>query len=73
MHFVIALPTVAVVRTERDAWDWLLFGLSVLAALSAVIALWTWWTRLRRIPEVEFHWEKPDGTGWAPEEQITIR
>ena len=73
MDFVNALPNVIVVRTERDAWDWLLFGLSVLAAASALVALWTWWTRLRRVPEVGFHWEKSDGTSWAPDEKVVIR
>jgi hypothetical protein len=73
MSLVDHIAAVVLVRSERDGWDWFLFGLSVIAALSAVIALWTWWTRLRRVPEVAFGWEKPDGTAWPPGEHITLR
>ena len=61
------------VRTERNGWDWLLYGLSILAALGAVVALWTWWTNLRRVPEVGFRWDKPDGSAWAPEDPLNLR
>lgn len=57
MPLVDHIAAVVLVRSERDGWDWFLFGLSVIAALSAVIALWTWWTRLRWVPEVAFGWE----------------
>ena len=58
---------------ERDGWDWLLFGLSVLAAASAAIALWTWWSRLRRVPEVGFRWQRISDDWWAPDEELTLR
>jgi len=61
------------VRTERDTWDWVLYWLSVAAALSAIVALWTWWTNLRRVPEVGFRWEMPNGESWGPRETVSLR
>jgi hypothetical protein len=44
------------VTVERDGWDWLLYILSVIAALTAIIAFSVWVSELRRRPEVGFHW-----------------
>src|SRR6266511_1899058 len=50
------------VTVERDAWDWLLFALSVVAATTAIIAFSAWLGEMRRRPEVLFQWRfSPDG------------
>jgi len=60
------------VQVHRDVWDWVLFGLAVLAAAAAAVALLTWWSKLRRIPEVGFRWQKPGGGVWMPEEKLRL-
>jgi len=53
-----ALP----VTVERDGWDWLLYGLSVIATVTATIAFSVWALELRRRPEIRFQWRfSPDG------------
>jgi hypothetical protein len=55
---------VILVATQRDAWDWALFWLAVIAASGAVLGFWTWWVQQRRTPEIEFSWSTNWG-GWG--------
>jgi hypothetical protein len=48
-----ALP----VTVERDVGDWVLYALSVVAAVTAIFAFSIWALELRRRPEIGFHWE----------------
>lgn len=53
--------------------NWALFALAVLATLGALVAVLTWWTQLRRTPEVEFTWRRGDQlTEWKVREKVTI-
>jgi len=53
-----ALP----VAVERDGWDWLLYALSLAAAVTAIVLFLPWALERRRRPEVGFHWKfSPDG------------
>ncbi len=69
----VGRPVEPVLRVQRDPWDWVLFSLSVLAALAAAVALSTWWSRLRRVPEVGFRWETPDGNPWIPNQTFALQ
>jgi hypothetical protein len=47
---------------ERDAWDWLLYAATALAAITAIVVFSAWALELRRRPEVQFYWRlSPDG------------
>jgi hypothetical protein len=55
-----------VVHVARDGWDWLFYGFSLFAALGVSLAFWTWFTQLRRTPEVQFLWEWSNAGDWNP-------
>jgi hypothetical protein len=42
---------------ERDGWAWLQYAVSVIAALTAIVAFSQWASELRRRPEVGFLWK----------------
>ncbi len=47
---------------ERDAWAWLQYALSIIAATTAIVVFLTWAAELRRRPEILFQWRlSPDG------------
>src|SRR6266516_7434684 len=49
------------VTVERDGWDWLLYELSIIAAITAIVAFSVWVAELRRRPEIRFSWRfSPD-------------
>ncbi len=50
------------VTIVRDAWDWLVYAATALAAVTAIVAFSAWALELRRRPEVGFYWRlSPDG------------
>jgi hypothetical protein len=54
-------PMTRVVTVERDVLDWLLYALTTLAAVTAIVAFSAWALELRRRPEVHFYWRfSPD-------------
>src|SRR4051812_12972926 len=60
------------VVVQRDFWDWLLYGLSALAAIAAIGLFAPWALDRRRRPEVHFLWEFSANTGesaspWPPD------
>jgi hypothetical protein len=55
--------------SHRDGWDWLLYGLSLTAAIAAVIGFGYWILDQRRRPEVKVTWlfsRRPETTSLAP-------
>jgi hypothetical protein len=66
-------PMGQIVTVERDVWDWLLYAVTVLAAVTAIIVFLGWAAELRRRPEIQFQWRlSPDGdpihlTIWPPD------
>ncbi len=55
-------PMAGIVTVERDVWDWLLYAVTVLAAVTAIVVFLAWAAELRRRPEVRFYWRlSPDG------------
>jgi hypothetical protein len=44
------------VSLTRDAWDWLLYAASLLAAITAILLFLPWALERRRRPEVRFLW-----------------
>jgi len=49
------------VTVERDVWDWLLYAVSAIAAVTAIVAFSVWASELRRRPETRFQWRfSPD-------------
>jgi len=68
-----------VVTAERDVWDWLLYAVTALAAVTAIVVFSTWAAELRRRPEIRFYWRlSPDGDPahlaiWPPDEVPKIK
>jgi hypothetical protein len=67
------------VTVERDAWDWLLYAVTAVAAVTAIVAFSAWALELRRRPEVKFYWKfSPDGdpvnlADWPAEEVPEVK
>lgn len=58
----LAILGASSVTIVRDAWDWLLYAATALAAITAIVAFSAWALELRRRPEVRFYWRlSPDG------------
>lgn len=64
---------VLAVTGGRDGWDWLLYGLSVVTAVVAIVGFAYWILDQRRRPEVAFSWlfatngERSGLVNWPPE------
>jgi hypothetical protein len=56
---------VRVVSENRDAADWFLYSITLLAAIAAVIGLWGWVAEQRKRPELRFRWFQPNGQTWG--------
>jgi hypothetical protein len=68
MEFLVGLvPKLVILQAlsapvERDGWAWLQYGLSVVAAITAIVVFSAWALELRRRPEIGFSWKfSPDG------------
>jgi hypothetical protein len=59
------------IHVARDGWDWLFYGFSIFAALGAALAFWTWFTQLRRTPEVRFLWSWGQ-SDWSPTDSTKV-
>lgn len=59
------------VVTERDGWDWAGIVLAGVAAVGAAVIVFTWWTKQRRTPEVQFSW-RANGQAWSSDGVQTI-
>jgi hypothetical protein len=72
-------PMTRVVTAERDVWDWLLYAVTALAAVTAIVVFSAWAAELRRRPEIRFYWRlSPDGDSahlavWEPDEVPEIK
>jgi hypothetical protein len=68
-----------IVMVERDVWDWLLYAVTAVAAVTAIVVFLGWAAELRRRPEIKFQWRlSPDGDPaqlaiWPPVEVPEIR
>ncbi len=68
-----------VVTVERDVWDWLLYAITAVAAVTAIVVFLAWAAELRRRPEIRFSWRlSPDGdpahlADWSPDEVPEIK
>jgi hypothetical protein len=69
---LLASVPVRVIAQNRDAADWVLYAITMLAAVAAVIGLWGWVVQQRQRPEVRFRWFKPNGTPWDPHDCPTF-
>jgi hypothetical protein len=75
----IMWPMTRVITVERDVWDWLLYAVTALAAVTAIVVFLAWAAELRRRPEIRFHWRlSPDGDPahlaiWPPDEVPEIK
>ncbi len=54
------------VQNVRDTWDWVLYAASLVAVIFAGTGALTWWTQLRRVPEVQFNWGHLVEGDWKP-------
>jgi hypothetical protein len=60
IHLVMLRATP--VTVVRDVWDWLLYAVSAVAAITAVVVFSRWALEQRRRPEAGFLWRfSPDG------------
>jgi hypothetical protein len=72
-------PMARIVAVERDMWDWLLYAVTALAAVTAIVVFLAWAAELRRRPEIRFYWRlSPDGDPahlaiWPPDKVPEIR
>jgi hypothetical protein len=70
---------VLAVTGGRDGWDWLLYGLSVVTAVVAIVGFAYWILEQRRRPEVGFNWlfaetgERSGLVDWPPETVQELR
>src|SRR6266511_2055583 len=75
----IMRPMATIVMVERDVWDWLLYAVTAVAAVTAIVVFLGWAAELRRRPEIKFQWRlSPDGDPaqlaiWPPVEVPEIR
>jgi hypothetical protein len=72
-------PMARIVTVERDVWDWLLYAVTAVAAVTAIVVFLAWAAELRRRPEIKFQWRlSPDAdpahlTTWAPDHVPEIK
>jgi hypothetical protein len=72
-------PMTRIVAVERDVWDWLLYAVTAVAAVTAIVVFLAWAAELRRRPEVRFSWRlSPDGDPahlaiWPPDQVPEIK
>jgi hypothetical protein len=67
------------VMVERDGWDKLIYGISLAAAIAALIGFMSWALERHRRPELQISWEisgstaRSDSQAWGPNNDSTVK